>query len=340
MSILLVGCGYWGQNWAKTLYRLGELAAVCDPRPSIHQMVQENYPGTALYEDVAQALKDPNVEAVVVATPVFTHLEVGQACLEAGKAVLVEKPLTVNTADAQKLVNLARQKGLVLAVGHILMHHPALMALRDLIQSGELGEVRSVQCTRVNLGKVRNEENVWWSLAPHDLSILSLLLAESFEPLRTVQMPLLGRASLPDTVMAQFVTPTGRFGAIHVSWLHPVKKHETLVIGTKKMAIFEDTQPAGQKLALVDYTLDPAEGKSPTGEIQSVQKGETTYISYPMADELLALEAKAFIEAFRNGTPLPNDGENGLHVVRMLETVQHMMEHPDKTAAPRVASAV
>jgi UDP-2-acetamido-3-amino-2,3-dideoxy-glucuronate N-acetyltransferase len=329
MSTLLIGCGYWGQNWAKTLYRLGELAALCDPRPAVQADLKEKYPGVALFNTPEEALQHPGIEAVVVATPVVTHLAVGRACLEAKKSVLIEKPLTLNAPESQELVSLAKQQGVVLAVGHILMHHPALLKLQQLIRSGELGEVRSVQCTRVNLGKVRNEENVWWSLAPHDLSILSLLLEESFEPIAASQMSLLNRPDLPDTVQAQFATPTGRFGSIHVSWLHPVKKHETVVIGTKKMAIFEDTQPPEKKLHLIDYTLE-ASGD----QVAGVTRGEGTFVPYEMPDELLALEAKAFLNAVRTGAPLPNDGENGLHVVRMLETVEQMMKSTAPAARP------
>lgn len=320
MRTLLVGCGYWGQNWAKTLYRLGELAAVCDPRPPIQADLKEKYPEVTLYSDLADALTHPDLDTVILATPVVTHLQLAQQCLEAGKHVLVEKPMTLDAAESQTLVTLAAEKNRVLAVGHILMHHPALMTLRQLIRDGELGEVLSVQCTRVNLGKVRNEENVWWSLAPHDLSILSLLLEESYELTSASKMNLLGRPNIEDTVQAQFVTPSGRCGSVNVSWLHPTKRHETIVIGTKKIAVFEDTQPIEKKLMLMDYQLERASDNP--AEVLDIQRRDVTYVSYEMPDELLALEAKAFLSAVRHGTPLPNDGANGLHVVRMLDAVQ------------------
>jgi predicted dehydrogenase len=211
------------------------------------------------------------------------------------------------------------------------MHHPALLKLQQLIQEGTLGEILSVQCTRINLGKIRNEENCWWSLAPHDLSILSLLLGESFEPVAASKMTLLGR-DIEDTIQATFQTPSGKWGQIHVSWLQPFKRHETLVIGTKKIAVFEDTQPVEKKLALLDIDLQQ-DGET----VHSINKGELTYIPYEMPDELLALEAKAFIEAFRSGIPLQNDGENGLHVVRMLDQVQTMLNQ-QVTDQPLVGS--
>lgn len=321
MTILLVGCGYWGKNWAKTLHRIGELGAVCDPRPEIQATLKEQYPGVALFDQLTDALAHPGIEAVVVATPVTTHLDVGRQCLLADKSVLVEKPLTLSAQESEELVDLADTQGKTLAVGHILMHHPALLKLQSLIRDGELGDILSVQCTRVNLGKVRNEENVWWSLAPHDLSILSLLLEEPYELVSADKINVLGRPGLEDTVHAQFITPTGRHGRIDVSWYHPTKRHETIVIGTKKIAIFEDTLPPEQKLTLMDYELVQS-----GDQVESIQRGEQAYVAYEMPDELLALEAKAFIAACRSKGPLPNDGENGLHVVRMLEGVQQKLD--------------
>lgn len=144
MTILLVGCGYWGKNWAKTLHRIGELGAVCDPRPEIQATLKEQYPGVALFDQLTDALAHPGIEAVVVATPVTTHLDVGRQCLLADKSVLVEKPLTLSAQESEELVDLADTQGKTLAVGHILMHHPALLKLQSLIRDGELGDRKSV----------------------------------------------------------------------------------------------------------------------------------------------------------------------------------------------------
>lgn len=333
MTILLVGCGDWGKNWAKTLARLDALAAVCDPRPHIQETLKAQYPGLTCYSELTDALAHPGLEAVVIATPVITHPEVARQCLLARKSILVEKPLTMKSEEAEELVQLADSLNLTLAVGHILMHHPALQKLQSLIRAGDLGEILSVQCTRVNLGKVRNEENCWWSLAPHDLSILSLLLEEPYEPTGATRMTLLDRPGLEDTVHATFQTPSGKYGRVDVSWLAPVKKHETVVIGTKKMAIFEDTLPPGQKLQLIPYETD---WDAP--HVNAVRRGTPEYVSYEMPDELLALEAKAFLAACRNRTALPNDGLNGLHVVRMLERVEALFQEkqPAESKAERL----
>ncbi|MBY0403070.1 MAG: Gfo/Idh/MocA family oxidoreductase, partial [Cyanobacteria bacterium] len=331
---LLIGCGYWGKNWAKTLYRLSELGAVCDPRPEVLVQLKLQYPDIRLYTEVSEALNDTEIDTVVIATPVTTHLPVATECLKKGLHVLVEKPLTLSASESQQLVDLAQAQNCLLAVGHILMHHPALLHLQRLIRQGVLGDILSVQCTRVNLGKIRNEENVWWSLAPHDLSILSLLLEEPYELVSASKMCLLGRPSIEDSVSASFVTPSGKCGTVQVSWLHPFKKHETLVIGSKKIAIFEDTQPLGQKLSLMDIELTQTQA-SPL-EFGEIQKGEVVYESYETPDELLALEAKAFLTAARTGGSLPNDGHNGLHVVRMLESVQKVL---NQTVTPQASTA-
>lgn len=323
MSILLIGCGYWGQNWAKTLSKMSELSAICEPSTALRVRLAETFPQIAIYADLNEALQHPGIEAVVIATPVPTHREVARQCLLSGKSVLVEKPLTLDPDEAHELVKLADGCGLILAVGHLLLYQPALIALKALMDAGELGDILSVQCTRVNLGKVRNEENIWWSFAPHDLSILSLLLGEPLRLKSASKLNILQRARLEDTVYASFSTPSGRQASVHVSWMSPIKRHETVVIGSKRMAIFEDTLPAEQKLQLIEYDLDR------TGDqIQGVAKGRSRYIEYHQpADDLLTLQAKGFLAAVRGEiADIPNNGENGLQVVQMLSDVQYHLD--------------
>ncbi len=319
MSTLLVGCGYWGANWAKALSGIGQLGAICDARPQIQADLKAKYPQAALYTELADALQHPGIEAVIVATPVITHCEVARLCLLAGKHVLVEKPLTLDPEESEFLVKLAEGGGLILAVGHLLLYHPALIHLKTMMDAGALGDILSVQSTRVNLGKVRNEENVWWSLAPHDLSIVSMLLGEPLHLQSATGMTLLNRPGLEDTVQVSLGTPSGRSASIQVSWLAPVKKHETVVIGSLGMALFEDTLPAGQKLQVLDYSLDRA-----GDTVNDVQRGATQVINYaqPPAD-LLTMQARAFIAATRGQrASLPNDGRNGLQVVQLLAEAQ------------------
>jgi len=230
--------------------------------------------------------------------------------------------------EAEFLAKLAEGGGLILAVGHLLLYHPALIQLKALMDAGELGEILSVQCTRVNLGKIRNEENVWWSLAPHDLSIISMLLGESTddEPL-TLQsvsgLSLLKRPGLEDSVQAHLLSASGKSASVQVSWLAPVKKHETLVIGSQAMAIFDDALPAGQKLQILDYELC-RDGQ----RVQHIQRGESRFVDYESFmtqpnEDLLTTQAKAFLQAIRGQRhALPNDSQNGVQVVRLLWEVQ------------------
>jgi UDP-2-acetamido-3-amino-2,3-dideoxy-glucuronate N-acetyltransferase len=330
MSILLAGCGYWGQNWAKTLAALNELGCICEPNPSLQAMLAEKYPGVRIEADLQSALRIPEIEAVVIATPVVTHKEVAAQCLREGKHVLVEKPLTLKAGDADELVRLADGLSRRLAVGHLLMYHPVLLQLKTLIGQGALGEVRAVQCTRVNLGKIRNEENAWWSLAPHDLSIISFLLDEPLRTVRAFKLNPLRRSAIEDTVYASFQTPSGKEASVHVSWLSPYKKHETLVVGTKAIAVFDDTLLPEQKLALLPYNLDQ------TGDtVRSICKTDAVPVLYEPGPDLLTREAEAFLQLIRGERhSIPNDGRNGLQVVQLLEEVQALLNQQSKVLAP------
>jgi predicted dehydrogenase len=304
------------------------LAGICEPSPDHQRFLKETYPHIPVYEQLDEALAQCKSDAVVIATTAATHAEIARKCLLAGRHALVEKPMALSMQDAEEIVYLAQAHDRVLAVGHLLMYHPGLLKLNALIDSGELGDILSVQCTRTNLGKIRNEENAWWSLAPHDLSILSLLLREKYSLTNAAGHQLLGRPELPDTVTALFRSESGRQGSIHVSWLAPEKKHETIVIGTQKIAIFDDAQPVERKLGVLDYTLD-RQGRM----IQGIQRGAMAYISYETPNELLFLEAQAFLAAVRGEiNHLPNDGANGLEVVKQLTEVQAMLDQ--HTSAP------
>lgn len=336
MSTLLIGCGYWGNNWAKALHNLGELGAICDARLEIQADLKARYPQVTLYTELAEALRHPGLEAAIVATPVVTHCEVTRQCLLAGKHVLVEKPLALVPEESEFLAKLAEGGGLILAVGHLLLYHPALAKLKELMDTGALGEILSVQCTRVNLGKVRNEENVWWSLAPHDLSIISMLLGEPLTVQSATGMSLLKRPGIEDTVQVNLLSQSGKSGSIQVSWLSPVKKHETVVIGSRAIAIFDDALPAGEKLKVLEYALD-RQGE----QIKNIQREQTLLIEYEQpADDLLTLQAQAFLQAIRGQrASLHNDAANALQVVQLLAAAQTLMSqavnhHPQHLSAP------
>jgi UDP-2-acetamido-3-amino-2,3-dideoxy-glucuronate N-acetyltransferase len=344
MSTLLVGCGYWGKNWAKTLHHLGELAAICDPRPDIQAALKSEYPGVAVYDDLQAALSGSNppdslphqinqaaIETVVIATPVLTHDDMARQCLLAGKHVLVEKPLALSPTEAQALVALAERQERILAVGHLLLYQPALLHLKALMDAGALGDILGIECTRVNLGQIRNEENVWWSLAPHDLSILCMLTNEPWHVISAQKLNWLQRPGLEDAVHVILNSASGKQARVSVSWYSPVKRHETVVIGSRKIAIFEDTQPPEKKLQLLDYDLQSADA-----HVLSIQKGACAFLNYPQTDDdLLTRQAKAFLEMTRGQREsIPNSGYNGLQVVRLLAEAQALLEQSPQRFTP------
>jgi predicted dehydrogenase len=338
MGLLLAGCGAWGKNWARTLANQGELTAIVDPSEATRATMRALYPTVPIMASIDEALHHPTVapliEGVVIASSVTSHVSLATTSLLAGKPTLVEKPMALTKHEAQALVTLATQQGVVLAVGHLLMYHPGVLALQQAIRQGQLGNILSVQCTRYNFGTIRNEENAWWSFACHDLSIVSLLLQDDMgesSPLTPVSvsgLAMLGRHNLPDQVSAVFETPTGQSASLNVTWLHPNRKREVVVIGTKKMAILDDFEPDETKVKLLDYSLelldaDPINGQARYGKLA---RGASHFLPFEPVGDLLAVEAKAFLKAIRNGGPLPNDGQNALANVTCLEAVQQLLD--------------
>lgn len=325
MSILLVGCGYWGQNWAATLASMGELGAVCEPSYQNTLRFKETFGNINTYENLEDALAQQGIEAAVIATPATSHFQLACLCLEQGKSVLVEKPLTLHPDEAEQLVALAEERGLTLAVGHLLTYHPALLKLKTLIQKGVLGDILGVECVRINMGKVRTEENVWWSLAPHDLSIVDMLLDEPFYPVSACKRNLLRRPTIEDEVYAHLVSRSGISISIQVSWLSPIKRHETIIIGSEKIAIFEDTLPDGQELKLVDYQFE-----QDSQRFGSIQKGDVELVAYAPVRNLLHRQAEAFLAAVRgDASGLINDGESGRRIIQLLADVQELLRMQD-----------
>ncbi len=322
MSLLLLGCGYWGQNWARTLNEINALGAICEQSPRRVLELQQQYPNIPIYTQLETALQDPAIEGVVIASPAPSHFALAMSCLHAQKAVLVEKPLTLSPHEADLLVTMAEKEHLVLAVGHLMIYHPALQKLRELVHDGSLGDILGIELNRMNLGKVRNEENVWWSLAPHDLSILDMLLDEAFYPVSAHKRNLLQRPDIEDEVYAHFMTRSEISISIRVSWLSPIKRQELIITGTRKLAIFDDTLPEGEELRMIDYQFE-ADGQRFGG----IQKGQSLLVPYPPAGNLLAHQAQAFLAKIRNQkATLFNSGESGARVVHYLANVQQMLD--------------
>jgi len=312
-SIAHVGYGYWGRNLARNFAELGALAAVVDFNPEAAAAAAEAHNvRAASFEEV---LADPDIDGISIATPAEMHFAHACAALKAGKHVFVEKPLALDVAEAEQLCALAGQRGLRLMVGHLLQYHPIYVKLRELVRAGELGKLAYVYSNRLSLGKFRREENVLWSFAPHDISmVLGLFDAE---PLHVSAQ---GNASftpgVADMVTMQMHFPGGGSGHVLTSWMHPFKEQRLVVIGEKAMAVFEDSEPDwNAKLKIYRHAIDTS------GPVPVPAKGEAEFVVVPRSEPLKA-ECSHFIEAIDTNNAPRTDGAEGLRVLRALDQAE------------------
>lgn len=318
--VACIGGGYWGPNLIRNTERLGALAMICDRDPSTLARLSQSHPGVPVTLDYAEVLSDESLEAVVLATPASTHHRLALQAMEAGKHVFVEKPLALTAAEAEELATEADRLDRILMVGHILEYHPAYEALLRLVHDGELGEIKHVRSTRLSLGKLRSEENVMWSFAPHDVSLVLGVLAP-LEPRRveafgtTVLQP-----GIPDTVHMDLGFAGGVTAHIHVSWLEPNKLHQLTVIGTRAMAVFEDSR-ADHKLVVYDRGFDRVEGA------WQLRKGPERVVEYAPG-EPMARELSHFLSCVAGHRRPKSDGWSGARVLRVLEAAQDKLQSP------------
>ena len=320
MRVAAVGFGYWGPNLVRNLARLedAELVALCDASEQNRAKASVTYPDVAVFASIEELLaSDARPEAIVIASSAPTHHSLAKTALEAGLHTFVEKPLTLTSADAAELVRLAGERGRVLMVGHLMLYHAAIEWIRDYIASGELGEVRYVYAQRLNLGKVRTEENAFWSLAPHDVSMVLHLLGE--DPTRVSAN---GAAyindGVQDTIFANLTFASGKMANIHVSWLDPHKTRKLTVVGSKKMLVFDDMQ-ATEKVWVYDKGVEPAEALA-YGEDLTLRFGDIT-VPFIRMTEPLGVEVRHFFDCCRSGATPRSSGVDGLRVVQVLEAV-------------------
>ena len=326
VSLALVGTGDWGANLLRNFASLpgARVAAVCDADPARLGRALKVVPEAIGVADARALLEIQGLEAVVIAAPAAAHAKLAKLFLEAGKDVYVEKPFTLDVADAEELVAIAARGKRVLMVGHLLKHHPAVKKLKAMVDAGEMGEVRYVYSQRVNLGKVRSDENALWSFAPHDLSVMLHLLGD--EP---VDVSARGQAFLQpgieDVVFTYLRWADGRMAHAHVSWLDPYKIRRFTVVGSKRMAMFDDMEPS-EKVRIYDKGIDTKnEEFVDFARAHTVRQGD---IWIPKLDgaEPLKLECQHFVECVRSrATPL-TDGKDGLTVVKVLAAAQASLE--------------
>lgn len=321
VKVGVIGCGYWGPNIIRNFYEIpqAELKIVCDLDQGRLDHIQGLYPQVKTTRDYG-ALLNSDVEAVAIATPVSTHRRIALDCLRAGKHVLIEKPLAASSDEAREIVEAGERAGCVIMVGHTFEYNPAVVALKDIIASGEIGRVYYVNCTRVNLGLYQPDVNVVWDLAPHDVSILHFILGQ--EPVRvSARGGAYIKGDVHDVAYLTLHFPDDVLADLRVSWLDPCKIRRITVVGSKKMVVYDDIEPE-DKVVIYDKGVD-IQPYSDTLEEFHLAYRYGDVVPYPMEwAEPLREECLHFLDCVREGSRPRSDGWSGLRVIRVLETAQ------------------
>ena len=318
ITVGVAGLGYWGPNLARNFAALPgcELRWVADRSAQARERAARQFPGVRVAAELDELLADPELDAVVLATPVPDHASHAVAVLEAGKHCFVEKPLAQSVADAQRVLAAARRSGRQLMVGHLLEYHPGVRKLKELTDGGELGRIYYIYGNRLNLGKLRADENALWSLGAHDVSVVLALAGE--EPAEAVAHgEAYVRAGVEDVVFCYLRFPSGLAAHLHLSWLDPHKERRFTVVGAQRMATFDDMAVEG-KITVYDKGFDEA----PDGYGEWVTRSGGAHSPRLDSVEPLRLECQEFVDSIREARPARSDGESGLRVVRVLEQLQ------------------
>jgi UDP-2-acetamido-3-amino-2,3-dideoxy-glucuronate N-acetyltransferase len=327
-DLALIGAGYWGKNLARNFLQLGCLHTICDANPSILAGYGSEYSGVARVTTVTDVFSNKGIAKVAIAAPAALHYRLTKEALLAGKDVFVEKPLCLELAEAEELVALAVASGRILMVGHLLQYHPYVRRLQEIVHSGDLGKLQYVSSTRLNLGKIRREENALWSFAPHDISvILSLVDNRLPEQIRCTGEAFLS-AGVADTTMT-----TMRFAGqvrahVHVSWLNPFKEQKLSVVGSSGMAVFDDTLPWAQKLVVYTKPLTWVDGHEPVPNKKAPESVVLPELE-PLREECLQ-----FLDSCRTRVAPRTDGAEGLRVLRVLRAAQDSLERDGEAVTP------
>ncbi len=317
VNVCQVGYGHWGKNLARNFSDLGALHAICEASPQALASCVSQYPRARPYTDLAAALADPEIDAVALATPAEHHARMALAALGAGKDVFVEKPLALELADGERMVETADRLGRVLMVGHLLKYHPAVVKLQQLAAEGALGPIEYIYSNRLSMGKIRREENALWSFAPHDISVILGLTGRL-----PVQATATGGAylqpNIADVTVSTLLFDNGTRAHIFVSWLHPYKEQRLVVVGKKQMAVFEDTR-ADDKLVLFEKRIEWKNGIPEAGKV----RGEPVTLE---AAEPLRAECEHFLDCVRTRATPRTPGSEGVDVLQVLEACQRSLQ--------------
>ena len=317
-EVAVVGSGYWGKNLVRNYHQLGALKLICDKNETVLSDFRQQYPDVETCMALSDILSREDIAGVVIATPAETHYDLAREALLADKHVYVEKPLVLDEDEGNTLIALARERSRVLMVGHLLQYHPVFVRLKELTRSGELGRINYIYSNRLNLGKIRREENILWSFAPHDISMILSLAGEPPESVSATGGCFLHK-KIADVTTTHMEFPSGLQAHIFVSWLHPFKEQKLVVVGDQKMAVFDDTQPWPDKLLIYAHQIN-WENNLPVPV-----KAEAERLSIDQ-DEPLKLECLHFLDHISSGKQPVTDGSEGLQVLKVLNAAQRSLD--------------
>lgn len=317
-EIAVIGSGYWGKNLIRNHYEIGSLKRICDKDETVLQSFREQYPGLETCVAANEIYGDPDIDGVVIATPAETHFALAREALLADKHVYVEKPLVLDEKEAEELIRIAKARKRILMVGHLLQYHPVFMKLKELSLNGQLGRINYIYSNRLNLGKIRREENILWSFAPHDISMILALADDEPESVSATGGYYLHK-KIADVTTTHLAFRSGLRAHIFVSWLHPFKEQKLVVVGDRKMAVFNDTKAWADKLWLYPHEIK-WENNIPVPERAEPEKVDI------IRNEPLRQECEQFLSCIRTGDHPVTGGEEGLRVLRVLNASQKSLD--------------
>jgi UDP-2-acetamido-3-amino-2,3-dideoxy-glucuronate N-acetyltransferase len=307
-NIAVVGCGHWGKNLVRNFSELKALSAVCDPNTELAAKFATQFNVNNL--SFPEVINDSSIEGVVLAVPAPLHASLAIEAMNAGKHVYVEKPLAMNKNEAKNMINAASSNKVNLMVGHLLQYHPIFIKVRAIVESGKLGQLSYIYSNRLSFGKVRSEEDVIWSFAPHDISMILSLAKEEPQLVKTESSCILQK-NIADIATVHIKFKSGLKAHISVSWLHPYKEHKLVIVGELGMLIFDDTLPWNSKLAYYNHNIDLK------GEIPQLDKSDVEFIEIEES-EPLKNECRHFIDVVNQEMQPITDGDEGLRVLKVL----------------------
>lgn len=331
----IIGCGYWGPNLIRNFNALPDCRVkwACDRDASRLNRITTLYPEVCRTADTEQVLNDPDLDAVIIATPVSTHFELARRSLDAGKHTFVEKPMARTSDECRQLIELADNRGLSLMVGHTFVYNAAVRKMKEIIDSGEIGKVLYIGSQRLNLGLFQRDINVAWDLAPHDISIILYLLGDQPQTV-SCQGQAHVSSGIEDVTNMSLSFDSGTFATIQSSWLDPNKVRKMTVVGEFKMIVYDDNEPL-EKLRIYDKRVEAPARYDTFGDFFYSYHYGGVYSPYIEQEEPLRLECRSFLDSIVHGAPSASHGNHGLDVVRILEAASHSLAK--QTAAVRLS---